>query len=228
VLYGCHDCHGQDLTGRLFHDEPALVRITGANLTLAAARQSDQDLARAIRTGVASDGRGRYVMPSAAFANLSVGETADLIAYLRTFKPAGTQKITLRPGPLGRLGLALGKFKSEPQALAEGAPAAVRLGVEHEHGRALSRMCMECHGMDLNGSVFVGSPNLTMAASYTLADFKRLMRTGVAAGDRTLPLMSPTARARFSHLTDDEIASLYGYLSARSARLGDLATASPK
>jgi mono/diheme cytochrome c family protein len=228
ILYGCHDCHGQDLTGRLFHDEPAVARISGANLTLAVGGQSDADLARAIRTGVAADGRGLFVMPSSALATLTDVETADLIAYLRTFRPAGKRRTTLQPGPIGRLGLALGKFRSEPQLLAERRPQALAAGSQHEKGRALSRMCMECHGSALEGSTTVGSPNLTMAASYTLPDFTRFMRTGIAAGDRRLPLMSPTAQARFAHLTDEEIAALYGYLAARAQRIEELTALSSK
>jgi len=214
--YGCTDCHGADLTGRLFHDEPALARITGANLTLAVARQSDAELARAIRTGVAADGRGLFVMPSAAFSHLTDAETADLLAYLRTSHPTGAAKKTLRIGPVGRLGVVLGKFQSEPAMLAGGRQEPFDAGAGHQEGRALSRMCMECHGQTLQGSPAVNAPDLAIAASYSLADFTRLMRTGVAAADRTLPMMSPTARTRFANLSDAEIASLHAYLQARA------------
>jgi cytochrome c553 len=221
---GCHDCHGADLTGRLFHDEPPIARITGANLTLAVAQQSDAELARAIRTGVAADGRGLFVMPSAAFSQLTDAETADLLAYLRTTRPTGVKKQTLRIGPLGRLGVVLGKFRSEPALLADGAKAPDDLGPEHREGRALSRLCMECHGQALEGSAIVKSPDLAIAASYSLADFTRLMRTGVASADRELPMMSPTARARFTDLSDAEIARLHAYLQARA----EVDTAAPK
>jgi cytochrome c553 len=217
VRDGCIDCHGADLTGRLFHDEPPLAKITGANLTLAVAHQSDAELARAIRTGVAADGRGLFVMPSAAFSHFTDAETADLLAYLRTSHPTGVPKQTLRIGPVGRLGLVLGKFESEPAMLAKGPQAPFDAGAEHQTGRSLSRMCMECHGQSLHGAPGVNAPDLAIAASYSLADFTRLMRTGVAAADRTLPLMSPTARARFANLSDEEIARLHAYLQARAA-----------
>jgi mono/diheme cytochrome c family protein len=219
-IMGCQDCHGADLTGRLFHDEPAVARIAGANLTLAAAHQSDADLARAIRTGVGSDGRGLWVMPSSAFTTLTDAETADLIAYVRSVKPAGGPGVGIQLGPIGRLGVALGQFHSEPATLAKPRPAAFDAGAAHAQGRALSRACMECHGVDLKGSgTGLKAPDLTMAASYPLADFKRFMRTGLAAGDRQLPMMSPTARARFAVLTDDEIAALHGYLQARAEQM---------
>ena len=45
------------------------------------------------------------------------------------------------------------------------------------------------------------------------------MRTGKAAGGRELKFMSPTARTRFAHFSDDEIAALYDYLAARGEKL---------
>lgn len=216
-IYGCHDCHGADLTGRRFHDDGVAV-ITGANLSLAAPRQSDADLARAIRTGVAADGRGLWVMPSEALATLSDQETGDLIAYLRTFPPRGQPHETVKVGFVGRLGVVLGKFKPAPAILAERPAHALDLGPRHARGRALARACMECHGSALTGGGPLKAPDLTIAASYDLAAFTRLMRTGVAAGERTLPMMSPTARDRFALFSDDEIAALHGYLRARAEK----------
>jgi cytochrome c553 len=219
TVYGCHDCHGADMAGRRFHDEPALARISGANLTLAAAHQSDADLARAIRTGVAADGRGLWVMPSAAFSRLTDAETADLIAHLRTFKPHGEPSGGIQMGPVGRLGVVLSKFSAEPQKLRDGVHDPLDLGPVLAQGRSMTRACAECHGVDLKGEEAAHAPDLAIAASYPLADFKRLMRTGVAAGDRKLPLMSQTAVSRFSGWSDEEIAALHAYLKARAERV---------
>lgn len=216
-IYGCHDCHGADFTGRRFHDD-ALVTITGPNLTLAAAHQTDADLARAIRAGVAADGRGLWIMPSDAFSTLTDQETADLIAYLRGF-PAKGQTVAdpVKVSFVARVGVVLGKFKSAPSLIEAGLPQALDAGPEHAEGRALSRPCMECHGLDLaglNGALI--TPDLTRTAAYSPAEFTRLMRTGVAAGERQVGLMSATSRARFDTLTDPEIEALYGYLKARA------------
>ena len=40
------------------------------------------------------------------------------------------------------------------------------------------------------------------------------MRTGKAAGNREIGLMSTVARGRFSQLTDAEVAAVHGYLRA--------------
>ncbi len=55
-----------------------------------------------------------------------------------------------------------------------------------------------------------------MAAAYDPADFEKLLRTGVAAGDRRLGLMSASAPGRFNVLTTGEIAALHAYLRARA------------
>jgi len=217
TVYGCHDCHGAQLTGRLFFDEMPLGRASGPNLSKAMVHQSDVDLARAIRTGVAADGRQLWIMPSDAFAQLSDGETADLIAYLRTF-PAKDGQATVRQfGPVGRIGVLLGKFQSAPQMLkTNGQRRPADLGPQYAQGRSLARACVECHGQDLKGSEGLKSPDLAIAGAYDPADFERLLRTGVAAGNRKLGLMTEVAPARFNAFSHEEIGALHAYLKARA------------
>ena len=218
-LNGCHDCHGQQLEGLLFHDEMPIIRAWGTNLSRTLAQQSDADLDRAVRHGVAADGRRLWIMPSSAFAHLSDQEMADLTAYLRTYKPTGETQPRFQIGPVGRLGVLLGQFKSEPDAIAaNGALNLEDLGPEHALGRQVARACVECHGQKLEGGGILKSPNLNMVASYDPADFERLLRTGVAAGDRKLGLMSQVAPARFNALSSQEIAALQTYLKARAQR----------
>ena len=219
TINGCHDCHGADLTGRLFFDEMPLARVAGPNLALAMARQSDADLARAIRQGVAADGRSLWIMPSDAFAHLSDGETADLIAYLRTFPAKGAVQPAKQVGPVGRIGILVGQLHSAPAMIAADPRASLPdLGPQHAEGRSLARACVECHGQQLQGLATVKSPDLTVAAAYDPADFERLMRTGVAAGGRRLGLMSEVAPVRFNALSHEEIMALQAYLKARAAK----------
>jgi mono/diheme cytochrome c family protein len=216
TIAGCHDCHGADFGGKLFHDEPQIVRAWGPNLTLAAARQSDAELDRALRHGVAADGRTLWIMPSNAFAKLTDAETADLLAYVRTFKPHGETQPALQVGPVGRVGILLGKFHSAPVQLQhERGLAPADLGPQYAEGRRLARACMECHGADLKGGE-VNGPDLSIAGAYDLADFERLLRTGIAAGGRKLGLMSQIAPVRFNALSHQEIAALHAYLRARA------------
>lgn len=217
-VYGCNDCHGADLRGRQFFNEPGVGRISGQNLTLAAAHQSDADLARAIRTGVGSDGRKLWIMPSEAFARLDDAETAALIAYIRS-RPSGGERLhALDIGPIGRVGLVLGKFPSAPDKVAAAAGHDLPdFGPQFAQGRRLARACTECHGVDLKGQASVKAPDLNIASAYDEAGFERLLRTGVGREGRRLGLMSETAPVRFDVWSHEDIAALYAYLQARTA-----------
>ena len=219
VLSGCHDCHGRDLAGLMFHDEMPVFRGYGPNLTLAAARQSDAELDRAIRHGVAADGRTLWIMPSEAFAELTDGEAADLLAYIRSFPVKGQAQPANQIGPVGRLGVLLGKFHSAPDMLRRDADRfRPDLGPQHAAGRDVARLCAECHGKDLKGRPELGAPNLEVAAAYAPADFARLLRTGLPPTGRDLGLMTGVARSRFHALSDAEVSALHGYLQARADR----------
>jgi mono/diheme cytochrome c family protein len=159
-------------------------------------------------------------MPSATFSHLTDREAADLIAYLRSVKPAGPPQPRLQVRVLGRVGVLLGKFKSEAAVIkAHENPALPDLGPQYAEGRLLARACVECHGPALKGGdTILKTPDLMVAAAYDLEDFDHFMRTGKAAGNRELPLMSGVARYRFSGFTPAEVAALHGYLKARASR----------
>jgi cytochrome c553 len=219
LLNGCHDCHGADFTGLMFHDEMPIFRGYAPNLTLAAHEQTDAQLDGAIRHGVAADGRSLWIMPSEAFSELTDAETSDLLAYVRSFPARGERQPRTQIGPLGRVGLLLGKFHSAPQMLRTDADRfRPDLGASYAEGREVARFCTECHGKDLGGRDVVGAPDLEIAAAYSPQDFETLLRTGAAPTGRDLGLMTSTAKARFSHLSDHEIEALHGYLKARAER----------
>jgi mono/diheme cytochrome c family protein len=84
------------------------------------------------------------------------------------------------------------------------------------YGEYLARTaCTECHGNEFEGD---GGPDLAIAAVYSPDDFARLMRTGIAMGQRELQLMSSVSRSRFSHFTDAEIRALHAFLRARASK----------
>lgn len=217
VLGGCHDCHGDAMEGRLFHDEPGIMKAWGPNLSLAAAEQSDAQLDAAIRQGVAADGRPLWVMPSNAFAHLTDGETADLLAYLRSFKPVGQAQPAIQIGSKARLGVLLGKFNSEPVMINTTNVDLPDYGARHAVGREMARYCVECHGQTLTGSAFLKAPDLNVAAAYEPEDFVKLLRTGVGVGGRDLGLMTAVGKSRFHVMTDAEIGALQDYLKTRAA-----------
>jgi mono/diheme cytochrome c family protein len=218
-LNGCHDCHGQKLEGVFFHDEPAIIRAWGPNLSLALTKQTDADFDRAVRHGVAADGRRLWLMPSNAFAHLTDQEMADLMAYLRTYKPTGVKQPRYQVGPVGRLGILMGQFKSEPAQIQANGPLQLDdAGPQYAAGRQVARACIECHGQGLKGGGFMKTPDLSIAASYDAEDFEQLMHTGIGAGNRKLGLMTSVGRDRFSAFSKQEISDLHGYLKARAQR----------
>ena len=222
-ILGCVSCHGEGLRGDLLFSEPNVADVYAPNLTLIAAKASDQQLAQAIRQGIGADGRALFAMPSAQYARLSDAEVAALIVAIRALPAGGKQVAPINVGPIGRLGLATGQFPSqleEVERFRANMPAAV--GKEYEVGRKLVMVnCAECHGPALEGGEpkpGLRAPDLMVAGAYDLPEFKRLMRTGVATGNRKLEMMSDIARRDLSHYTDAEIAAIHAYLQERAMK----------
>jgi cytochrome c553 len=223
-VLGCLSCHGEGLQGRRMFDEPGVATVYASNLTEVASRATDRQLAQAIRQGVGIDGRPLWIMPSTMFSRLRDDEVAAIIAFVRSRPRTGGPVPRLHAGPLGRLGIALGRFEPAPAALARfRADAPIAAGAEHEPGRRLAAtVCAESHGPALGGGTpgpGKVAPDLQIAAAYDLDQFRTLLRTGVPPGGRDLGLMRTVARNDFSHLTDEEIAQLHAYLRARAERL---------
>ena len=220
-VLGCTNCHGAQLRGRLFFDEPGVAKLHAPNLTRIASTASDADLDRAIRQGIGHNGKALFVMPSQQFQYLSDAETSALIAAIRSFPVGGEDSPPLQVGPLGRIGVVTGKFQTAPAMMAAyRAERLPDLGPQLAHARHLVETgCTECHGPALHGKeVKPGtvSPDLAVALAYDPAQFRALLRTGTAVGDRPLTLMAEVARNDFSALTDAEIDGIHAYLVARA------------
>lgn len=219
-LYGCMGCHGDTLEGEVWEDGFWVGSLYAANLTTAMPRYTDTQLARAIRGGVRQDGSPLWGMPSESWIAATDEEMADLIAWLRTHKPTGKPTPLPRFGPLGRVGVIMGEFKPSAIYVTEAIAApAFDAGPAFARGRHLAQtVCSECHNSDLKGREG-DTPDLLMAASYSLEDFTRLMRTGVPVSGKELRLMSDVSRSRFAHFSDQDIADLHAYLTARAEQM---------
>lgn len=83
---GCADRHGPDLGGKVVIDELLMGHVAGPNLTSGAGGigpRGEVDLVRAIRHGLAPDGRPLIFMPSHEFYPLSDAEVGAMIAAIR-------------------------------------------------------------------------------------------------------------------------------------------------
>ncbi len=222
AVLGCSGCHGADLTGQDW-SEPGFGRLWTSNLTQAAAEYSDAELAAAIKSGVRPDGSELWGMPSHIFTRLTDADLAAVIAFLRSRPVAGP----VRPLPLWEAGaraeIEAGIFRSAPAEIAASkADQPPDVGDDFALGRYLVRAtCAECHGLDLRGGTpypgAVARPDLRMAAAYEAEPFERLLRTGVAMGDREVGLMSEVSRGRFSHFTEQELRAVHQYLQQVAA-----------
>jgi len=222
-VLGCLSCHGDMLQGDLFMDEPGLAKIYAPNLTLVAAKASDQQLAQAIRQGIGHDKRPLLIMPSEGYQFMTDSEVAALISAIRTIPKGGRETPAPRFGYMGRIGLALGKFHTAPELV-----ETYRKSPMPDFGRAFAAgrhivavNCAECHGPSLAGQeVKPGSiaPDLTIAGAYDVEQFKTLLRKGVPPGGKKLGMMASVARNDFSHLKDEEIAAIHAYLVERARR----------
>jgi hypothetical protein len=120
-------------------DDPLVAKVWAPNLTLVAATAGDAQLAAAIRQGIGRDGRALWIMPSALFSRLSPEKLASVVAAVRELPRGGSPKPDIGIGPLGRIGIATGKFRPAPALIDEfRARAPFYLGPAHEAGRRLA------------------------------------------------------------------------------------------
>jgi cytochrome c553 len=221
VVRGCFGgCHGKDGEGEVLFDEPLIARLVAPNLTAAVRKYADAELGAIIRSGIRPDGHSVIVMPSRAFAGLTDEDLGRILAFLKSLpeRPGPGPAISL--GPLGRIGVATGQYKTEVQLIAETVPPPDVAGEEPAFGRYLARtICAHCHGTDLRGdsNPSFTTPTLRVVAAYSAEAFTQLLRTGVALGGRQLKEMGAVAREETSQLNDAEIAALYSYLHAMPA-----------
>lgn len=227
-LRGCYrGCHA-DLEGRVFFDEPWFLRLAAPNLTQSAARYSTEEFVHIVRYGVRPDGTTTTGMPSDMFYYLSDEDLARIIAFIESAEPKESDLPDNRYRIMARLMIALGKFEVDAERVAAlgSRPPIPDPGPGPEYGKYLAMTnCTECHGMQLEGGFMGQAPALNIVKGYSRGEFGRLMKEGVAIGDRQLGTMASVSRSRFSQFTDEEVDALYAFLHATPLPLADAAQA---
>jgi cytochrome c553 len=218
TLAGCLHCHRDDFGGQLVHDFPNIARFVAPNVSAVLKDYGNEQLDAVIREGVRPDGTGLLFMPAEMYHHMSDADAAKIVAYLRTV-PAidGVQEKTVIR-PIGRALIAAGEFKTGPRAIAALPPPVNTFDAADpvSHGKYLvMNLCTECHSQNLEGMPIANSPPLSVAKGYSPEQFARLMRDGVGIGGREFPLMTPTSKARFSHLREDELRAIHAFLQSR-------------
>jgi mono/diheme cytochrome c family protein len=225
---GCVDCHGDNLAGKAVFEDPALGRVYAMNLTRGKGGiggvLTDLDFQRAIRHGIAPDGRPLKVMPSSDYMNLSDADLAAIIAYLKTLPPVDNDVPASSMGPVGRTLFVAGLLPilhAERIDHDRGHVTSVTPAPTAGYGAYLTGVgCKGCHGPALAGGKIVdGAPdwppaaNLTPAGptkNYSEEDFTRVLREGRRPNG--IPVSDVMPWRLTKRLTDDEIHAIYLYL----------------
>lgn len=222
----CANCHGADLGGADFFNDPALAVIDAPNLTSGAggvgAQLSDADWVRALRHGVDPVGRPLFIMPSRNFYFFSDEDLGQIIAYLKTAPPidhaANDRSTTL----LGRALLTLGLFGDliDAERIDHTAPRPVAPApaVTVAYGQYLADTfgCRTCHGSQLAGGKDPDpdappGPNLTPGGNLGNWDEQTFL---TAIRTRKSQWMGFKA---LNHMTNAELQALWRYLQALPA-----------
>ena len=221
----CTVCHGEDMAGRTFMDELPFARISSANVTPGGAvhNWSDADWVRAVRNGVAPDGRGLIFMPSDVYNSLSAEDLGAILAWVRQLPPVTRPMGPIAFGPIGKMLWSTGQVQfQQARVIDQGAPftAAPPAGPTPEYGKYLTVVgaCVICHGPNLAGGLKMGPPgtppsfNLTPAGlkGWTEADFFRALREGTKPDGSGINPFMPWIQTR--QMTDDEIRAVWSYL----------------
>ena len=221
IIHACQECHGADLSGKIFVDAPPF-RVSASNLTSGAggigSSYSVEDFDRLIRYGVRPNGQSVIIMPSKTFHNLNDEDTAALIAYLKSVPPVDNE---LPPTELKTLGTILAGAGAvdlaESVHLEAARPGPVPPGETVDYGKYLTSItCIYCHGADLGGGEALepgtpAPPALTKAASWPLDQFMSTIRTGVRPDGLPMdPQIMPWTA--FRDMTDMELSAIHAYL----------------
>ena len=231
LIYGCRDCHGDDLGGTVLIDAMPMARLAAPNLTAgrSGGALTDEQFERAVRHGVGADGRALAIMPSAEYTYLSDTDVADILAYIRTIPSVerGLPKRTF--GPVGRMLVATHKMPLQPDLIAANADARHLPKPTADDpvalGHYLTRICTGCHGPELAGAPPIDpsmppGANLTPGGNpghWSQEEFRTVFRTGrTPEGKQLNPAQMPWAIIGQAH--PEEIDAIWAYLQTIPAK----------
>ncbi len=230
---GCEACHGEQLEGKVYLDDPAIGQVIAGNLTRGeggwGASFSDADWVAAIRYGLGPDGTPLLFMPSTEFYFLSDDDLADVIAYIKSVPPVDHVQPSSSISLTGRVVMTLVPeitfMPAELIPLDAPRPTAPEVGVASEYGEYLAISCKVCHGLTMSGGVIPGfpsdwppAPNITLGGgsalpTWTEQDFINTLRTGKTPLNKELRAQyMPWTSYKF--MSDDELRAVWAYLQS--------------
>ena len=227
----CRGCHGEDLGGGPFFEDPSLGFADAPNLTSGkggiGSTYTDEDWVRALRHGVKKDGTSMFIMPSNDFYYFSDTDLSGIIAYMKTTPPIDRETRPRSLSPIAKIMYALGAFGDLLYAETiqhDVRPGSPLVGMTLEYGDYLVNVngCRSCHGEALSGKQPSEpgaplAPNLTpggLLVGWSEADFITTLRTGVDPYNHELSDSMPKDLGK---MTDEELKTLWMYLQSLPA-----------
>lgn len=230
----CKYCHGSDLSGTAFLDDPMLGKIPARNLTSgkggAGNEFADADWVRAIRYGINPKSQSLIIMPSSYFYYFSDNDLGDIIAYLKSLPPVDKEWPDPEFTPFGKILVSAGALGSviEAENIPYSAvrPSAPIEGVTAAYGGYLIEVngCRICHGEDLAGVKNPPNPAAppvpgigagSEVSFWSDEQFIATIRTGVAPSGHALTEFMPWRN--FRNMTDDRFKAIWLYLTSQTA-----------
>jgi cytochrome c553 len=226
---GCTDCHGQDLGGKVFVDDPMLAHLIAPNLTKGKGGlprdHTYEDWVLALKHGIRKDEKPLLFMPSQEYFLLSEQDMGAIIAYCaqlprvdREFNEGNTL------GPLAYILTDMDKLPMFPAEMIDHKRTLVKemkAEVSIEFGKYLSTSCQGCHRENMKGGdpVAPGFPVVADISStgqpgkWTDEQFIETLRTGKTPEGKILkPNEMPWTMAK--EFTDVELKALHLYLNS--------------
>ena len=237
TIRGCTECHGENLAGRVFLDNPMIGRFVATNLTRGkggiGATFSDSDWVRAVRHGVRPNGKPLMIMPSDEFFQLSDSDLAAAIAYAKSVPAVDNELPSSKISAAGRALVTLNRdiaILPVERIAHDTSPAAVpAAGLTPEYGAYLATGCTTCHGATFSGGEIPGVPpdwpqaaNLTPAADaassrWNVEQFAHTLRTGITPEGKKLDKRYMPWPV-IGKMTDDELHALWLYFRSVPAK----------
>jgi mono/diheme cytochrome c family protein len=234
LCVACHASAGKlplDGNTRNVISNPPIGVLQSPNLTPGGPLKdwSDGEIVRAIREGIAKNGRPLLGMPTWSFRYMSEADAQALVAYLRS-QPAVKRNVAARDlNLLAALAVGVGLAPSSVQAAAQPFAAPV-VGATEAYGRYAVAFagCRDCHGQNLNGGVAplglkflsatpLGPSLLVSVARLDQTEFVTTMRTGVTPRGKVLPNETMPWKDFAAAYSEDELKAMYMYLKGVNA-----------
>lgn len=227
AIKGCADCHGENLAGNVFLNDPPIGLVAAANLTHGKggipADYSDRDWLRAMRHGLRRDGKSLLVMPSYEFAKFDDHDMAALIAFCKAQPSVDNELPEFKLGPVGTVLAGIGKLPLFPAAMVDHRykqSAQVVKGPTKEYGQYLANSCSGCHKPDYKGgdNPIPGGKKVADITStgnvgkWDLKQFVTAMRTGKTP-EKTLKNEDMPWKMT-NNYTEEELEALFRYFQS--------------